>query len=277
MPIQFRRVLVLACAVLLAASLGTHAGTITLAWDSVPDATGYKVYYGTASGQYTGALETGSATETTIQNLADCTNWYVAVKAYNSAGESQQFSAEVSGWPRPVITGASPSAAEQGDQLTIELQGINFHTGATVEIDNPNIVLQSVQALSCNRIQMLMTVEPTAANVRPAAIGLSSFTVVDPDNVFGTRSNAFEVQVNPARFDINKTDETTNGRLDGGDTVWVARLFGGLEGGSLYDPDADFNGDGWVDGDDLAYIASNFGRCWTGSSWSASACPSSLQ
>ncbi len=262
---------------LLALATVARAGTISIAWDAVPNATGYRVYYGTASRAYTQVADVGPATETTIQNLADCTTWYVAVKAYNSAGESQSFSDEVSGWPRPAITSATPAAAKQGDQVAVEIRGANFQSGASVEIDNPRVRLDSVSTVACDRIQMLMTIEPTAANVRPAAIGKFSLTVVQPDNVFGTRSNAFEVLVNPARFDINRSDETTTGRLDGKDTVWMARLFGGQEDGPLYDPDADFNGDGWVDGDDLAHVASNLGGCWNGTGWSPAACPTSLR
>jgi hypothetical protein len=49
--------------------------------------------------------------------------------------------------------------------------------------------------------------------------------------------------------------------------------------GAKDDADDDFDGDGWVDGDDLAYIASNLGRCWSASAknWSLSACPTGLQ
>lgn len=257
----------------LALATAAHAGTISIAWDAVPNATGYRVYYGKASRTYTSFADVGPSTQTTIQNLDDCTTWYVAVKAYNSAGESESFSNEVSGWPRPAIASATPASAKQGDQLTVEIRGANFQSGATVEIDNPHVHLDSVSTLACDRMHMLMTVEPTAENVRPAAVGSFSLAVVQPDNVFGTRSNAFEVLVNPARFDVNRSDETTDGRLDGKDTVWMARLFGGQEGGPLYDPDADFNGDGWVDGDDLAHVASNLGGCWNGAAWSAAACP----
>ena len=57
------------------------------------------------------------------------------------------------------------------------------------------------------------------------------------------------------------------------DTIWLSRLFAAREGQADYYPDADFNGDGWVDGNDLAYLVSNLGRCWNGSNWSVSAGP----
>jgi hypothetical protein len=86
------------------------------------------------------------------------------------------------------------------------------------------------------------------------------------------------VTINPARFDVNRTDDVTRGRIDGKDTVFLSRGFGLSESDPNYDGDDDFDGDGWVDGQDLAYIASNLGRCWSPSSrtWSLSACPASL-
>jgi hypothetical protein len=264
-------------ALLFAAAFPAAAGTISLAWDPVPGATGYRVYYGTQSGVYGSNPIQTSSTSATLQNLQDCTTWYVAVKAYNSAGESDQFSQEIAGWPRPVVTSATPSSVKQGDQIVIELTGANYQGGAVIELDNPHVRLASTQVLSCSRMQVLATVEPTAANVRPAGIGAIDVTVANPDDVFGQKSDAFTVLVNPARFDVNQTDTATRNRLDGKDTVWMSRMFGGNEGTALYDPDFDFDGDGWVDGQDLAYLASNMGRCWDGAGWAVSACPANLR
>lgn len=270
-----RRAAFCTAAFLAAAHGPAHAaGTISLAWDPVANAAGYRVYYSQTSGSFTDAqsIDVGNVLGTTISGLTDCTTWYLAVKAYNGAGSSPNFSNEVSGYPRPRLTLPTPNAAMQGDQLTIEVTGSNFQSGATIEIDNPNVLIQSAQAISCTRMQFLATIDPTAAGVRPAAIGDLTMTIVNPDDVFGSLTDAFEVLVDPARFDINRTDPATDGRLDGKDTVWLSRIFGGHEGGPLYDPDSDFNGDGWVDGDDLSYLAGSLGRCWTGSAWSASAC-----
>lgn len=265
-----------ALAVLVMATLPAAAGSISLAWDGVPGASGYKVYYGTQSGMYINTV-TVSSPAATLTGLQDCTTWYVAVKAFNGAGESEEFSNEIAGWPRPTITAASPAAAKQGDQLVIEISGANYQSGAALEFDNPHVRLDSTQVLSCSRMQVLATVEPTAANVRPARIGALLITVANPDDVFGQKSDAFQVLVNPVRFDVNTSEDSTRGRLDGKDTVWMARMFGGNEGSALYDPDFDFDGDGWVDGQDLAFLASNMGRCWDGANWTISACPAELR
>lgn len=266
-------------AVLLAvgtAAAPAVAGEIQVAWDAVANASGYRVYYGTSSGNYTQTL-TSTTTTATINNLNDCQTWYVAVKAYNSAGESTQFSNELSGWPRPAVSSATPGAVQQGQQVVVNISGSNFQSGATVEIDNPRVTLTSVRVNSCNQVQLLATVEPTAPNASAARVGSFALSVVNPDTVFGSRSDTFQVAVNPARFDINTSDATTQGRIDGKDTVWLARLFGSQEGTPTFDPDSDFDGDGWIDGNDLAYIASNLGRCWSGTAWSTAACPEGLR
>jgi hypothetical protein len=269
------------CGVALALAAGTPeaaAGAIAVTWDAVTGASGYRVYYGTSSGQYTGSITTAT-TSATISGLTDCTQYFVAVKGYNAAGESPQFSNELTGWARPAVTSVSPGAATQGDQIVMDIMGSNFQPGAVAELGNPNVILTSTSVLSCSHMQLLARVEPTAGNVRPAEVGRFDVLVSNPDDVFGMQAQAFEVLINPYRFDINRSDAVTTNRVDGKDTIYLSRHFGVSEVDANYDPDHDFDGDGWVDGSDLAFIASNMGRCWSSGSrsWSLAACPASMQ
>jgi len=207
-----------------------------------------------------------------LTGLSDCAPTYVAVKAYNFSGESPAYSQEVSSFPRPVVNSATPNAAMQGLQSLITLAGTNFESGSTVSIDNPNVFIDSASMTSCTSAQVLLTVEPTAAGVRAAEVGKFTITVTNPHAVAGSKIQAFEVVVNPSRYDVNQSDSATAGRLDGMDTVWLSRLFASQEGGSLYDPDYDFDGDGWIDGSDLSYLSGNLGKCWTGTGWNVLAC-----
>ena len=264
---------------LLAAAAPATAGSIALSWDPSQGATGYHVYYGTQSGTYLPTFVTTSSTSATISGLQDCTTYYVAVKAFNASGESLTFSNELSGWSRPTVTSATPSSATQGDQIVMDVLGSNFESGAVVDLGNPHVFLSSVQVVTCSHIQLLVTVEPTAKTIHPAQVGRLDVTVSNPDAVFGTKTQAFEVLLNQARFDVNQSDASTRNRIDGKDTVYLSRQFGLNESDPNYDADDDFDGDGWVDGTDLAYIASNLGKCWSAvnKSWSLSACPTSLQ
>ena len=270
-----------ALAIAVVFSLPAGAGEIALTWDPVQGASGYRVYYGTASGTYGGTPKTVSGTSTTVTGLQDCRSYFLAVKAYNSAGESAQFSNEVSGWARPTLTSVTPNALMQGDQLTLDIYGSNFQSGVDVQfLPDPSdlrIDATSIATVACNHIQVLARVEPTTAGSRPAPVGAVELTVVNPDSVFGSQSSIFQITINPSRFDVNKSDDITRNRIDGKDTVWLARNFGYTYPSALYLPDYDFDGDGKVDGSDLAYLASKYGTCWTGAAWSLSACPVSLR
>lgn len=262
-----------------------HAGTISLAWDPVQEASGYRVYYGLSSGQYTGVHDVGNNTHADLNVSGDCRTYYVAVKAYNSGGESAAYSNEISGWPRPQINGFQPAAVAQGAQLTLDIIGSNFQSGADVVVDteglptdiegNPLVRLENLTVLACDRIQALLTVEPTVRGVRAMQVGEFpvDLEVRNPDNVFGSRLSELEVLFNEARADINRSDSTTLDRADGKDLAWLAYAHGSAEGGAYYYADADLDGDGAVDGVDLAYLAARFGMCWDGSHWSLSACP----
>jgi hypothetical protein len=262
--------------IFLTACATVHAGTINLAWDPVSGAAGYRVYYGSSSGSYSQSVDVGNNTQGTV-TVGDCQTWYLAVKAYNNAGESPNYSNEISGWAAPRVSSTTPSAAQQGAQLSLDVNGANFRSGAAVATDNPNVFLGAPSVQGCNRIQVATTIEPTAAGVRAAEAGALVVSVDNPDGTYDDGAGVFNVQVNPARFDLVAGAGPSQNRLDGRDTIMLSTLFGSRDGDAVYDPDADFDGDGWVDGQDLAYLAGNLGKCWNGSNWTIQACPSSLQ
>ena len=90
--VDLRRVPRILLAVLALAGPAAHAGSIDLQWDPVANATGYEVYYDTQSRQYTFTKDAGNQTTVTVGNLTDCTNYYMAVKAYNGYGELEAYS-----------------------------------------------------------------------------------------------------------------------------------------------------------------------------------------
>ncbi len=73
------------------------AGQVNLGWNaSTGSVSGYRVYYGTASGNYTSQIDAGAATTATVASLADGATYYFAVKAYDGAKNESGFSNEVS-------------------------------------------------------------------------------------------------------------------------------------------------------------------------------------
>ena len=77
---------------------------VQLAWDApvqangtpVPNLAGYKLYYGSQSGQYQTIIPVGLTTTYTVTNLSAGQTYYFAVKAYDSTGMESAFSNEVS-------------------------------------------------------------------------------------------------------------------------------------------------------------------------------------
>ena len=172
--------------------------------------------------------------------------------------------------------------AENADQQQTGAHHASFESGATVEVESSGTYLNIGEPLcdaQCNcEIDVLATIEPTAPGIRPAEVGTFDVMVSNPSGLSGTRSQAFEIIMDPSRFDVNRSDSTTRDRLDGKDLVWLSRLVGSQENDPTYDPDFDFDGDGWIDGRELSYlVTNNFGGCWNGADWSVAACPNALQ
>ena len=79
------------------------SNSVTLAWDApttnadgtpLTDLAGYKVYYGTASGNYTVSKDVGNVLTYTITGLQTGT-YYFAATSYNTLGNESVYSNEV--------------------------------------------------------------------------------------------------------------------------------------------------------------------------------------
>ena len=76
-----------------------------LAWnpDTDPTEVGFRLYYGTSSGQYSQVEDVGNATTATISGLSAGVTYYFVVTAYNSSGLESLPSSEVS-FTVPIIS-----------------------------------------------------------------------------------------------------------------------------------------------------------------------------
>lgn len=269
---------------LLVGTFGSAAGgNIEVGWDAVSGASGYRVYLGTQSGNYTASIDVGPATQTSLSALADCKTYYVAVKAYNQAGESQSFSNEVTGWARPELSGVTRTVA-QGEQLVLDIAGANFESGAEVRFDeavipddvfgNPLILVGPVSVVSCHKAQALLTVEPSSASLQPMPLGALDLPVevVNPDGAWRGGAIPLQVEFDRSRADTNRSNPRTNDRVDGDDLATLVKSWASGYGDSDFAWHVDLDGDTDVDGDDLALLALVFGRCRDGEAWTVKAC-----
>lgn len=105
----FVRVLVLL--VPLAISGNLLAGQLRLAWDPVVNATGYRMYYGTSSGNYASSIDAQNNTSVAVPGLTDGARYCFAVQAYNSMATSG-FSNEVCGVVPASAAASNPFAVD---------------------------------------------------------------------------------------------------------------------------------------------------------------------
>lgn len=86
---------------------------VTLAWDPPADlsgVSGYRLYWGPASGQYVSSEDAGSNTEETIPDdqFAPGATYFFVARSYSSAGLESSNSNEVS-WTRPALPTPTPT------------------------------------------------------------------------------------------------------------------------------------------------------------------------
>ena len=89
----------LACLALAFIATPAQAQQVQLAWDApvqtngspVPNLAGYKLYYGSQSGQYPTMIQVGLKTTYTVTNLSAGQTYYFAAKAYDTTGPGKRI------------------------------------------------------------------------------------------------------------------------------------------------------------------------------------------
>lgn len=151
---KISKALLVRCAVMLwiaISSTSWSAQSVTLAWDSNTETniSGYKVYYGVASGVYTNSVNASAATNATVPGLIEGVTYYFAATAYTSSGLESDYSDEVSYSVPVIVPNRAPTLnglsnltiAEDAGAQTVSLSGIT--PGATNEIQTLTIVAVS--------------------------------------------------------------------------------------------------------------------------------------
>jgi hypothetical protein len=248
------------------------AGSLSLGWDAVAGAAGYRLYYGTAPGVYTGSVSLGVQTSYTLSNLQDCRTYYVAVKAVDGGGAlSAAFSNEIVGMPKPIITGISPTGSRQGSTLNVTITGANFDTQARPDFVllnpieqsiGPDIAVNSSGSVTCNQLTANLTLSAAAwvndvTRPRVVAVINQPRQASDGNGIAGSASDPFRVL-----FDTRRADIDHSGRVMDRDFLLWRNAFGSAHGTPPAPPDpnysatVDLNGDGLIDGVDLALLVS---------------------
>jgi hypothetical protein len=114
--------LVLIALLLLCLRAPVWAANVILTWSpsTSPAATGYEVYYGLASSNYTASVDAGATTNFTVTGLGPGLTYYFAVRTYDASNDASPFSVQVG-----VTTRALPQITEGPYSQTVS-------TGANV-------------------------------------------------------------------------------------------------------------------------------------------------
>ena len=82
---------------LLLSPMVVYGAAVDLAWDAntEPELAGYKIYYGTASGDYSHSIDVGNTTQYTLTDLEDGVTYYLAATAYDVDNNETDYSEEL--------------------------------------------------------------------------------------------------------------------------------------------------------------------------------------
>jgi hypothetical protein len=233
------------------------AGHLDVSWPPAKDdlTAGYYVYVGTAPGQYDRVEDAGEEHRATIRDLEDGTVHYFAVKAYDAEGrESDSFSPELACLPSPRVDSVAPSVLQPGDTAVVSLHGANFTPDMQVRPQNEGLHVQGVIPAGPGQLLLVLYAdenEPEGLDTvqGPVTLEPASFKLLASCR----RSEEF-FEAHPEAVDVD-----ISGRVDGADLQIVQAAFGSMRGDENYRAVADLNGDGTVDGGDLARVIARQG------------------
>ncbi len=221
---------------------------VTLAWDAStnPIVAGYNIYYGAASGTYTGKASTGLANSLTISNLAGGATYYFAATTYSAAGTESALSSEVSYTvPVSVVVNQPPTLnsinsltlnenagaqtvnlsgiSSGGENQTLTVTAVSSNTGL---IPNPSVNYASPNATGSLAFTPL-------ANASGSAI--VTVTVNDGGASNNIVSKTFTVTVNPVNQPptLNSINSLTLNENAGAQTVNLSGISSGGENQTL--------------------------------------------
>jgi len=204
------------------------AGDAVLFWDPpttnadgtpLTDLAGYKLYYGTTSGNYSNSIDVGNVTTFQINNLTDGLTYYFAATAYDTSGNESSFSNEVSKTissppppppaPEITVTDSTPPADDHQVLFGGIIAGYSSTQIVTVKNDG-NISLDIGNIAQANPVALPFSIindNCSGQSIAPSAI--CTFTIRFSPTTTGSFSDTFDIPSNDS--DENRVIITVNG------------------------------------------------------------------
>lgn len=226
-----------------------EAATISVTWASGTEAdlAGYRLRLGTASGQYTRTVEPCAATSCEVTDIVPDQTYYLAVFAFDLAGNESSASDEVQVRipstlaPLPsldsIIDVASGSIyCIRGQSHSLLVHGRNIQAGATLDL-GPGILASRLSPAASDGLSTLALVSLFAAP------GPRTATVTNPD--LGTSGTADALEV------VKTPDTNADCAVDVVDLNALARSWNLSQAETGFMPAVDLDGDGYIGPEDL--------------------------
>lgn len=247
---------------LSAGSEPAQAATLNVSWASNTEAdlAGYRLRLGTVSGQYTQTIDVGSGTSAQIDNLQIDTTYYVAVYAYDQAGNESAPSPEVSARIAttadlmPTIDSAVDVDTDSiylllGRWHTVIVRGRNIQAGATISLGSGALTSR----LATNTDGELSSTVLVSASTTP---GRRTLTLTNPDGSTTSVSEAMSFVKTP--------DTNLDCSVDILDLNAIARAWNASSVEPAYAAASDLDGDSYVGPEDLTIFVKFLGRALPG-------------
>jgi len=259
--------------------MGATYTRLDVSWplSAEPDLYAYVIHWGTESGSYSlpevTVLKRDCAASTCANpffSLEPAHSYFFALTAIDEAGNESGLSPEASALPR-VVSCVPPAVTEAEDILTstpylplcfqrqVRVLGSNFSRGASVSFPTSSITGTTLaQYVDSSQLEL-------GARVGGATpLGLTDVEVTNADTCSGLLSDS-DLALRNSLEVVRSPDFDGDSLVGGKDLNLLAIAFGSVVGGSKYSLNLDMNGDGRINGDDLArfgpFLASTVTSC----------------
>lgn len=145
-----------------------YGASIRITWNAnqESDLSGYKVYYGTSSGNYDAPIAVGNRTAYEITGLNEGVRYYVSLTAYDTSANESAKSAEISGIAQSstsstIITTTLPSSTSTSASSASSTSSVQLVTTTTVPISTTTTAVTTTQLSSTSTTALQPTTTTT--------------------------------------------------------------------------------------------------------------------
>ncbi len=169
----------------LVACFSASAANVSLAWDpsTDPSVTGYNLYYGGGSRNYTNIVDARKSNTVSVSNLVVGSTYYFAATAYNAAGLESDYSVEVAyAVPSGTNSNAAPTLAQPADVIVNENSGPHTVTLTGISSGSPN----EPQVLDVSAFSSNPALVPQPAVIYTSPNSTASLTLTPAPDSYGS-------------------------------------------------------------------------------------------